>query len=148
MDLQQQRELRTSENDEEPLAGGGGPSADERPPKARNVTRAPRTGGLNLSAPGESSSGRTLLEVVVFDQANPKAREEPDRRQSVALAGKTVKQSTRVASPKRGSPSLVNGARLRTSSLRGSWVRIPPPARLLFSRACQTPGVDAASRGL
>jgi hypothetical protein len=28
----------------------------------------------------------------------------------------------------RGSPSLVNGARLRTSSLRGSWVRIPPPA--------------------
>ena len=30
----------------------------------------------------------------------------------------------------RGSPSLVNGARLRTSSLRGSWVRIPPPALL------------------
>ena len=28
----------------------------------------------------------------------------------------------------RGSPSLVNGARLRTSSLRGSWVQIPPPA--------------------
>jgi hypothetical protein len=32
------------------------------------------------------------------------------------------------ASLLRGSPSLVNGARLRTSSLRGSWVRIPPPA--------------------
>jgi hypothetical protein len=28
----------------------------------------------------------------------------------------------------RGSPSLVNGVRLRTSSLRGSRVRIPPPA--------------------
>jgi hypothetical protein len=28
----------------------------------------------------------------------------------------------------RGSPSLVNGVRLRTSSLRGSRVQIPPPA--------------------
>jgi hypothetical protein len=28
----------------------------------------------------------------------------------------------------RGSPSLANGAGLRTPSLRGSWVRIPPPA--------------------
>ncbi len=33
----------------------------------------------------------------------------------------------------RGSPSLVNGARLRTSSLRGSWVRIPPPAHYFHS---------------
>ena len=28
----------------------------------------------------------------------------------------------------RGSPSLVNGVRLRTLSLRSSWVQIPPPA--------------------
>jgi predicted regulator of amino acid metabolism with ACT domain len=28
----------------------------------------------------------------------------------------------------RGLPSLVNGVGLRTPSLRGSWVRIPPPA--------------------
>src|SRR5271156_1626307 len=33
----------------------------------------------------------------------------------------------------RGSPSLVNGAGLRTPSLRGSWVRIPPPAPKLAS---------------
>ena len=29
---------------------------------------------------------------------------------------------------RRGSPSLVKGARLRTLSHRRSWVRIPPPA--------------------
>ncbi len=33
-----------------------------------------------------------------------------------------------LAETARGSPSLVNGVRLRTSSLRGSRVRIPPPA--------------------
>ena len=33
---------------------------------------------------------------------------------------------------KRGSPSLVKGARLRTLSRRRSWVQIPPPA--LFNR--------------
>ena len=30
----------------------------------------------------------------------------------------------------RGSPSMVNGVGLRLPSLRGSWVRIPPPALL------------------
>ena len=40
------------------------------------------------------------------------------------------------AIPLRGSPSLVNGARLRTSSPRGSWVRIPPPAPLVRRGLC------------
>ncbi len=41
---------------------------------------------------------------------------------------KIINPKNRLAVTTRGSPSLVNGARLRTSSLRGSWVRIPPPA--------------------
>ncbi len=43
-----------------------------------------------------------------------------------------------LAGTTRGSPSLVNGVRLRTSSLRGSRVRIPPPAparRFSFSQS-------------
>ena len=43
-------------------------------------------------------------------------------------ATQTIIVSAAAAGLMRGSPSLVNGARLRTSSLRGSWVRIPPPA--------------------
>ena len=39
-----------------------------------------------------------------------------------------LKAKIGLAGATRGSPSLVNGVRLRTSSLRGSRVRIPPPA--------------------
>ena len=45
----------------------------------------------------------------------------------------------------RGSPSLVNGARLRTSSLRGSWVRIPPPAPIIASKALSKTSHNALS---
>ena len=41
---------------------------------------------------------------------------------------KIIKPKNRLGQTTRGSPSLVNGVRLRTSSLRGSRVRIPPPA--------------------
>ncbi len=53
------------------------------------------------------------------------------------MPNRTVKifnSNSRRAETARGSPSLVNGARLRTSSLRGSWVRIPPPALLSGTR--------------
>ena len=47
---------------------------------------------------------------------------------------KIINPKNRLDETTRGSPSLVNGARLRTSSLRGSWVRIPPPALHLALR--------------
>ena len=43
-----------------------------------------------------------------------------------------LKAKVGFAGATRGSPSLVNGVRLRTSSLRGSRVRIPPPAFVCF----------------
>ena len=48
-----------------------------------------------------------------------------DKRES---AESVHKEKLGLAGTTRGSPSLVNGVRLRTSSLRGSRVRIPPPA--------------------
>ncbi len=45
-----------------------------------------------------------------------------------------IKPKIGLAGTTRGSPSLVNGVRLRTSSLRGSRVRIPPPALRLLLR--------------
>ena len=55
-------------------------------------------------------------------------RETPESVETASVACKIINSKNRLDRPTRGSPSLVNGARLRTSSLRGSWVRIPPPA--------------------
>ena len=44
-----------------------------------------------------------------------------------------LKPKVGLAGATRGSPSLVNGVRLRTSSLRGSTVQIPPPAPAVTS---------------
>ena len=46
----------------------------------------------------------------------------------LALAEKGFRIAETGLSFARGSPSLVNGVGLRLPSLRGSWVRIPPPA--------------------
>jgi hypothetical protein len=51
-----------------------------------------------------------------------------ENRESDQTALNVIKAKLGLGGTTRGSPSLVNGVRLRTSSLRGSRVRIPPPA--------------------
>ena len=48
----------------------------------------------------------------------------------------------------RGSPSLANGAGLRTPSLRGSWVRIPPPAPYAMSSNLSPLNADVLQYGM
>ncbi len=51
-----------------------------------------------------------------------------EKRESNQMPLNLIKAKVGLGGTTRGSPSLVNGVRLRTSSLRGSRVRIPPPA--------------------
>jgi hypothetical protein len=65
-----------------------------------------------------------------------------ERRAKVMRRFNVLKPKFGFAGTTRGSPSLVNGVRLRTSSLRGSRVRIPPPAPLRGHRWSQWPSSE------